>query len=267
MEPTNQKLPAPLAPAVPPSRDVGGFFRLVIRPRTLNVTLPIVVLLAGLFSLFGCSKPPASSASPKLVDCPIRLTAQGQLTNDLPDVLAATNIEQWKSLIKNLAKVPDLPNQWVTLDRQRGVDAVVLKSQGQSIFYKTRRISVMVANDAGDILVANICTPMMDIVEIRELGLKLHQMFGFDSKKFDAWCKSVGNEWLDTPVYYDGDNKQNHLLQIRHSFNKQQPWVMHFIIQPEKAHSEFMREFDRQAQMSDLERRRETLRQARKQAH
>jgi hypothetical protein len=88
----------------------------------------------------------------------------------------------------------------------------------------------------------------MDIVETRELGLKIFKLFGLDSTNFVAWCKSVGTEWLDTPVFYGGDH--NHILQIRHSYNSQQPWVMHFIIQPEKAYAEFMREFDRQAQSS-----------------
>lgn len=162
-----------------------------------------------------------------------------------PDVLAATNIEQWKSLIPNLAMVPGVPNIWATLDRQRGVNSVVLKSKDQSIIYRTHSVSLMVAKNASDVIEADIYTPKMDIVETRELGLKICEMFGFDSSKFLAWCNSVGNNWLDSPFIYVGDN--NHNFRIRHSYNDQKPWVMDFAIMPEKAYSEFMREFERQA--------------------
>ena len=222
-------------------------YLLVIIMRPMNVTLSTIILIFEVFSFFGCSKPLDTSKSPKLVERAVELSEKRELTNELPDVLAATNIEQWKSFIVNLAKVPGLPNQWMTLNRQKGVDAVVIKSQGQSIVYKTAYVDLTVWNDAGDILEASIRTPKMDIVETRDLGLKICKMFDFNSKKFDDWCKSVGTEWLDTPVYYDGDSNQNHIIQIRHSYNKQQPWVMFFIIQPEPAHSEFMRKVDRQA--------------------
>ena len=203
------------------------------------------MLVLGLFSLFGCSKPQDSSKSPRLVERSVESSDKRELTSEPPDVLAATNIDQWKSSIKNLAKVPDLPNQWVTLDRQKGVDSVVLKSKGQSIVYKTHRVSLMVANNAADVIEADIYTPKMDIVETRELGLKICKMFGFDSTKFDLWCKSVGNNWLDSPAIYVGDNYHN--FKILHSYNDQQPWILDFAIMPEKAYSEFMREFDRQA--------------------
>jgi hypothetical protein len=167
-------------------------------------------------------------------------------TNELPDVLAATNIEQWRSLIKNLQPDSSLPNFWITKHRQKGVDSVLLKSKGKSIVYKTDSVDVSVANSAGDVLEAEIYTPKMDIVETRELGLRICKMFGFDSAGFAAWCKSVGNNWLDAPLFYVGDD--NHSLHIRTSYNYQQPWIMILIIQPEKAHSEFMREVQRQAQ-------------------
>ncbi len=167
-------------------------------------------------------------------------------TNEPPDVLAATNIEQWKFLIKNLQKDSSMPNFWRTNGRQKGVGSVVLKSKGQSIVYRTDSIDISVANDAGDVLEAEIYTPKMDIVETRELGMGIYKMFGFDSTKFDAWCKSVGNNWLDTPVFYGGDH--NHILNIRHSYNDQQPWIVIFKIQPEKTYSEFMREGQRPPQ-------------------
>jgi hypothetical protein len=221
----------------------------------------LLVLLIGSF-VCGCDKTTVddtrgrsdmaatNSSNAKLVQ-PFSPTnaANNNLTDKLadapPDVLSATNIEQWKSLIPNLRQDSSMPNFWMTKDRQKGVDSVVLISKGQSIVYKTESVDVNVLNDAGDVLEAEIYTPKMDIVETRELGLKICKMFGFDSTKFDAWCKSVGNNWLDAPLTYGGDN--NHNFRIRNSYNDQKPWIMIFAIQPEPAHSEFMREFERQA--------------------
>jgi hypothetical protein len=174
------------------------------------------------------------------------ISPRGQPAHAPPDVLAATNIEQWKSMIANLRRDSSLPNFWRTQSRQKGVDAVVLKSQGQSIVYKTESVDVSVANSAGEVLEAEIYTPKMDIVETRELGLSICKLFGFDSSGFAAWCKRVGNNWLDTPLFYVGDD--NHSLHIRHSYNDKQPWIIIFIIQPEKTHLQFMREAQRQAQ-------------------
>jgi hypothetical protein len=215
--------------------------------RMMNVRLSIIILITGLFGFFGCSKPQDLSEPPKLVERATDVSDKGQVTNEPPDVLAATNIDQWKSLIPNLAMVADLPNQWMTLDRQKGVDSVVLKSKSQSIVYKTHRVSLMVANNAGEVIEADIYTPKIDIVETRELGLKICKMFGFDATKFDIWCKSVDNNWPDSPLIYVGDNHHN--FKILHSYNDQQPWIMDFAIMPEKAYSDFMQQFDRQAQM------------------
>lgn len=214
----------------------------------MNVRLSTGVLILGLFSFIGSSKPGDSAEPTKFAEQAIELSAPRELTNEPPDVLTATNLQQWKSLIRNLKPVASLPKFWETYNPQ---GCVILKSKGQSIVYKMQRVSVMLANTVGktgEILEADICTPKMDIVETRELGLKIYKMFGFDPTKFEAWCKSVGTEWLDTPVFYGGDH--NHMIQIRHSFNQQQPWVMHFIISPEKAYLELIRELDRQVQNS-----------------
>ena len=96
-------------------------------------------------------------------------------------------------------------------------------------------------------LEAELYTPKMDIVETRELGLKICKMFGFDTNEFLAWCKSVGNNWLDSPLFSIGD--YNHFFRIRHSYNDQQPWIMILGIQSEKANSEFMQELERQARI------------------
>jgi hypothetical protein len=230
--------------------------------RTMMVTLPTIVLIIGLFSFFGCSKPKDSSAPPKLAEQTIKLPDQRELTIEPSDVLLATNIEQWKSLIKNLKKDSFLPNLWRTESPQ---GCVVLKNNGQSIVYKTKSVDVTVFNNAGDVLEAEIYTPKMDIIETRELGLKICKMFGFDATKFDAWCRSVGNNWLDSSLINVGDNY--HGFRILHSYNDQQPWIMIFIIQPEKTHSEFMLEVERQAQMSDLELLREVRRKAQTKPH
>jgi hypothetical protein len=218
----------------------------------MKATLPTILLIMGLFSFFGCSKPQDLSEPPKLIERVTEVSDKRQVTNELPDVLAATNIEQWKSIIPNLQKDSSMPNSsmpnfWRTKERQKGVDTVVLKSKGQSIFYKTASVDVCVANSAGDVLEADIYTPKMDIVETRELGLKICKMFNFDSNKFLAWCNSVGNNWLDSTLFSAGD--YDHFFRIRHSYNDQQPWIMIFGIQSEKATAEFMRELERQAQM------------------
>jgi hypothetical protein len=212
----------------------------------MNITLSTIVLIMGVFSFAGCSKPQDSTESPKLVERASKLSDKRERTNELPDVLVATNIEQWKSLIPNLQKdsSSSMPIFWMTKNRQRGVDSVVLKSNGQSIVYKTASVDVSVANSAGDVLEADIYTPKMDIVETRELGLKICKMFGFDAMKFDAWCKSVGNNWLDSTLFSVGD--YDHFLSIRHSYNDQHPWIMIFGIQSEKANLEFMRELEQQ---------------------
>ena len=169
-------------------------------------------------------------------------------TNEPPDVLAATNIEQWKAMIPNLRKDSFLDNFWMTKERLKGVGSVVLKRNGQSIIYKTDFVDVNVWNDAGEILEATISTPKMDIVETRELGLKICKMFGFDAAKFTAWCNQVGNNWLDSPLYSVGDQK--HFFKIRRSYNDKQPWVMIFGIQPEKTYSELMLKLKRQISQS-----------------
>ena len=107
----------------------------------MNVRLSIIILIMGLCSFFGCSKPKNLSEPPKLVERATEISNKRQVTNEKPpDVLAATNIEQWKSLIPNLKK--DFGNYWMTKSRQKGVDAVVLKSNGQSIVYKTESVDV-----------------------------------------------------------------------------------------------------------------------------
>lgn len=211
----------------------------------MNITLSTIVLILGLFSFFGWSKPEDSFESPKLVERAIELSDKRELTNESPDVLTATNIEQWKSLIKNLKLVPSLPNYWGT---EHPPGCVILKSKGEFIVYKMASVDVSVFNNEGDVLEAEIYTPKMDIVETHELGLKICKMFGFDAAKFDAWCKSVGNNWLDSSLIDVGDH--NHGFRILHSYNDQQPWIMIFIIQPEKAYSEFMRKVEQQAQSS-----------------
>lgn len=212
--------------------------------RAMKIILPAIALMMGLFSLFGQPKPQDSSKSPKLMEQAIKLSDKGELANEPPDVLSATNIEQWKSLIKNLKKDSSLPNFWRTESPQ---GCVILKSNGQSIVYKSEFVDVSVANSAGDVLEAEIYTPKMNIVETRELGLKICKMFGFDTNKFLAWCNDVGNNWLDSPLFSVGD--YNHFFRIRHSYSDQQPWIMIFGIQSEKANAEFKRELERQTQM------------------
>jgi hypothetical protein len=73
-------------------------------------------------------------------------------------------------------------------------------------------------------------SPIMNIEETRELALQLCNMLQVDPKNFLAWCDNVGNNWLDQPLFADGNHYYSfHLLQ---SFNKEKPWFINFMIIP-----------------------------------
>lgn len=155
----------------------------------------------------------------------IAQTNSSASVHEAPDVLSATNLEQWKSLITDLKQVRGLPDDWSA--HRTKIPFVLLKHNGHSMIFRTETIDVTTI-DAQDFMGAEIDSPKMDIDETRKVGLKLCEMFGFDSKEFVAWCDKVGNKWLDAPLFNTGD--PNHSFRIRRSYNDEEPWVFNFII-------------------------------------
>jgi hypothetical protein len=172
------------------------------------------------------------------VSNPIPTIAVSQSTNlvepiDNPiNALTATSLEQWKTMIKGLHKSPGFKiseywDMWQT-NLLTGTP-VLLEQNGKTISYKAQFIDISVKNGT-DVMEVEMHSPIMNIDETRELGLQLCQMLQVDPKNFLAWCDKVGNNWLDQPLFGDGNrNYSFHLLQ---SFNKEKPWFINFMIIP-----------------------------------
>jgi hypothetical protein len=152
---------------------------------------------------------------------------------EMTNALTATNIEQWKAAIKGLRKSPGLSESWdmETTNRNIGVP-VSLEENGQSISYKARFIDISIKNENGDILEAQLQSPIMNIDQTRELGLQICDMLNIDPKGFLAWCDQVGNRWLDQPLFGDGDGHHHYSFHLLHSYNDEKPWVINFMIIP-----------------------------------
>jgi hypothetical protein len=148
-----------------------------------------------------------------------------RLAKDPPDVLSVSNLVQWRSLIKDLKVDRILRDEWMTSRFRPGAPPVLLKYNGQSIIYNAAFVDVTTTYD----LDVEIYSPKMNIDETRELGLKLCNMFGYDSNNFSAWCNRVGNNWLDAPLFFAGDlnsgaGDQYHELRIGRTYSNNQPW-------------------------------------------
>ena len=176
----------------------------------------LLILLIGSF-VCGCDKNTAYDTRGRS-DVAITNSSNNQLESKLveepPDVLSATNLEQWKSLIKDLKPERMLQNYWVTARFRAGTPPVLLRHNGQSITYKALAIEVITIPETTDFLEAKVYSPQMNIDETRELGLKLCSMFGFDSNKFLAWCNGVGNNWLDAPLFATADNRPSNKFSV-----------------------------------------------------
>jgi hypothetical protein len=220
----------------------------------LTILLLLVVALIILFCLNKQSlqKPPASEPSFAVVEstpskpesnfvefmsntAPVK--AVSQLTNaiisivPLTNALTATNIEQWKALIKNLHKMRGLSESWhMEQTNQALYVPMLLQENGKTISYKVRFIDISIKNDNGDILEVEARSPMMDINETRELGLQLCDMLGIDPKNFLAWCDTVGNHWLDAPLF--GDGNRQYSFHLFRTYNDEKPWDISFMIIP-----------------------------------
>jgi hypothetical protein len=147
--------------------------------------------------------------------------------NEMTNALTAMNIEQWKAAIKGLHKMPGLSESWhMEQTNQEEYIPVTLGKNGQTIDYKVRFIDISIKNQNGDILEAQLRSPMMNIAETRELGLQLCNMLGDDPKDFLAWCDKVGNHWLDTPLYSVRDHYYG--FETFHTSNDEKPWSVSF---------------------------------------
>ncbi|MGH7951535.1 MAG: hypothetical protein ACREFE_06410 [Limisphaerales bacterium] len=145
------------------------------------------------------------------------------------NALAATNLDQWKTLIKGLHKAPN-SEFWVMEQTNRLAGIPVLFEQNsKTISYKVRFIDVELFND-GRLMEVEMHSPIMNIDETRELGLQLCDMLQIDPKGFSEWCDKVGNHWLDAPLYSTKSNA--HLsFRVLMTYNNQRPWYINFVIQ------------------------------------
>jgi hypothetical protein len=154
-------------------------------------------------------------------------------TNEMANALTVTNLEQWKAMIKGL-KYSDNFGRWDSwvmeqTNRLEGIP-VLFEENGQAVSYKVRFIDVDIYSDSGKIMEVKMHSPIMNIDETRELGLQLCSMLQVDPKGFLAWCDKVGNQWLDAPVYADGN--RNYSFHLLRSYDNEKPWYINFMITP-----------------------------------
>jgi len=152
-------------------------------------------------------------------------------TAPLTNALMATNIEQWKAIIKGLHKMPGLSESWDMEQTNLTTSIpITLQQNGKTVSYKAQFIDISIKNGNGDILEAQLHSPIMSIDETRELGLQLCNMLGQDPSGFLAWCDKVGNHWLDAPLY--GTGNRFYSFQTIGGYSNEKPWVINFMIIP-----------------------------------
>lgn len=152
---------------------------------------------------------------------------QGESLN----ALTATNLEQWKSLIKGLSisdKFSDM-EIWVMeqSSRETGVP-ILLEHDGKKVLYHTRFVDVSAGLPDENVQRVEMKSPIMNINETRELGLQLCELLGVDSKDFLAWCDKVGNHWLDAPSFNTGNYQCG--FGIHMTYDDDKPWYINFVI-------------------------------------
>lgn len=205
---------------------------------TIYQSLPLLLLMLTISC--GCSQKTDEHAESAL-NSAVTNSSNAPLVQP-PDVLSATNLEQWKFLIKDLKQNQTrvLQNYWETDRFRAGSPPVLLRQNKQTIIYKAETIQVITLPHTADFLMANLHSPKMNIEETRELGLKLCGMFGFDSDKFTNWCHRVENGWLDAPNFKVTDSTRLRGLEVRTSYNDKRPWYINFSVSDEAAVSKLM---------------------------
>ena len=152
------------------------------------------------------------------------------------NAITITNLEQWRTIIKELQysdKFGDNSGGWESwimeqTNRDAGIP-VLLENKRQTVIYNVRFIDVDAAQSAGKVQKVEMHSPIMNIEETREIGLKLCSLLELDPKDFSAWCDQVGNHWLDAPLYSSKGN--NHLgFETLMAYDDNKPWFINFVI-------------------------------------
>ncbi len=152
------------------------------------------------------------------------------------NAITATNLEQWKMMVKGLRYSDTFGNtnsngwkSWVM--EKHGMDASIpikLVVNGQVLLYNANFIDVDALISDGEIQSVKLHSPKMNIDETRTLGLQLCKMLDIDPKEFLAWSDKVGNHWLDAPLYSNGGAAFG--FGIYMTYNDKKPWYVILII-------------------------------------
>jgi hypothetical protein len=146
--------------------------------------------------------------------------------------LAATNLEQWKTIIPGLRKLSGfkISEYWAMdqTNRRTGVPVTMINN-GQMLVYKVNLANISFTKGT-NVMEVELHSPIMDINETRQLGSELCAILGADPRGFLLWCDQVGNNWKDEPSYTVGDQHLN--FQTKPSFGEQTPWYINFIYTP-----------------------------------
>jgi|SRR5665213_389586 len=179
----------------------------------------------------------AVSNIPFTVSRPTSLEPNKSIT-EMTNALTATNVEQWKTAIKELKPLAGfkLKQDWM-MEKTNRLDSVpiMLQQNSNAVPFNARFINITAKNETGDIMEVEMHSPIMGIDETRELGLQLCNMLGQDPSDFLAWCDKVGNHWLDAPLY-DGfsvpipNSNKFCGFGVKRTYTDGKPWYILFFI-------------------------------------
>jgi len=155
------------------------------------------------------------------------------------DALSSTNLEEWKLAVPGLNYSDTFYKRLESWDmestnRTSGVP-ILLSRSGQTVPFKVRSMDVMAVKTNGLIQTVHMHSPIMNIEETRELGMKLCGMLGIEPSQFQAWCDKVGNNWMDAPHFSSGgsrDLQKNRIYSfgVENTYNNEKPWYIDFVI-------------------------------------
>jgi hypothetical protein len=135
------------------------------------------------------------------------------------DIFSANTVEQWQVIVKKLKKDYGVP-YWTASLIGDGL-FVDLNHKTRKISFEVAAISLYSINDAS-VKYSQIRSHALNSNDMRQLGLKLCEMFGLDQKKFTNWCNQVGDDSFSNRPYIDGDGI--YAFEVRTSFNDDRPW-------------------------------------------
>ncbi|HEY3762623.1 MAG TPA: hypothetical protein VGN23_12830 [Verrucomicrobiae bacterium] len=152
-------------------------------------------------------------------------------TIGMVNTLTATNLDQWRIMIKGLHKTFGfkISEYWHMGDFTNLLSStpIMLQTNSKTVIFNANFINLGVRNKT-NIFEADLHSPMLDIDETKSIGLQLCDLFGFKSDGFVAWCNKTGNHWMDAPLVGVGD--LNHNFHVRNSFDNQKPWYIDLVI-------------------------------------